>query len=111
MGHPKHQDHLVDAESLTEDEATTVSVTENEPAAEAPYEVIPPKRKKMPGIPLDNTGSVSPFYEWASSRDWEQEARRHPTLLIRRTLRSGQHIRFYGHVVVLGDVNPGAEIV
>ncbi len=28
-----------------------------------------------------------------------------------RTLRSGQVIRYAGHVVVIGDVNPGAEIV
>ena len=34
-----------------------------------------------------------------------------PTLLVRRTVRSGQRVRFNGHVVVLGDVNPGAEIV
>ncbi len=32
-------------------------------------------------------------------------------VLIRRTLRSGRVIRTPGHVVVLGDVNPGAEIV
>lgn len=31
-------------------------------------------------------------------------------LFIRRTLRSGFHIDHDGHVVVLGDVNPGAEI-
>jgi len=32
-------------------------------------------------------------------------------LFINRTLRSGTRIEFAGHVVVLGDVNPGAEIV
>src|SRR5512138_984788 len=32
-------------------------------------------------------------------------------LFINRTLRSGTRIEFSGHVVVLGDVNPGAEIV
>jgi len=32
-------------------------------------------------------------------------------LLLRRTLRSGQSIQHPGHVVVIGDVNPGAEIV
>lgn len=32
-------------------------------------------------------------------------------ILIRRTLRSGQHVRHDGSVVVMGDVNPGAEIV
>lgn len=34
-----------------------------------------------------------------------------PTLLLRRTLRSGQRVRYPGNVVVMGDVNPGAEIV
>lgn len=33
------------------------------------------------------------------------------SLVIKRTLRSGQGIHFPGNVVVLGDVNPGAEIV
>jgi septum site-determining protein MinC len=32
-------------------------------------------------------------------------------LFLDRTLRSGTRIEFGGHVVVLGDVNPGAEIV
>lgn len=33
------------------------------------------------------------------------------SLVIKRTLRSGQYIRFPGHIIVLGDVNPGAELV
>ena len=32
-------------------------------------------------------------------------------LFLHRTLRSGTRIEFLGHVVILGDVNPGAEIV
>jgi septum site-determining protein MinC len=32
-------------------------------------------------------------------------------ILIRRTLRSGNSIEFSGHVIVIGDVNPGAEII
>ncbi len=32
-------------------------------------------------------------------------------LLKQGTLRSGQSVRYPGHVVVIGDVNPGAEIV
>ncbi|MGC8839796.1 MAG: septum site-determining protein MinC [Anaerolineae bacterium] len=32
-------------------------------------------------------------------------------VLVCRTLRSGQALRHPGHVVVIGDVNPGAEIV
>jgi septum site-determining protein MinC len=32
-------------------------------------------------------------------------------VLVRRTLRSGNSLKYAGHVVVIGDVNPGAEIV
>lgn len=33
------------------------------------------------------------------------------SIVIKRTLRSGQSIHYPGNVIVLGDVNPGAEIV
>jgi len=33
-----------------------------------------------------------------------------PALIIRKTLRSGMLIKYPGHVVIDGDVNPGAEI-
>lgn len=32
------------------------------------------------------------------------------TILVQRTLRSGQSVRYSGNVVILGDVNPGAEV-
>lgn len=32
-------------------------------------------------------------------------------ILIQRTLRSGYRVSTHGHVVVIGDVNPGAEII
>jgi len=32
-------------------------------------------------------------------------------IMVRRTLRSGQTLRHPGHIVIVGDVNPGAEIV
>jgi len=32
-------------------------------------------------------------------------------LMRRRTLRSGQSLRHPGHIVVIGDVNPGAEVI
>lgn len=34
-----------------------------------------------------------------------------PAVLVHRTMRSGFKVVFKGHVVVLGDVNPGAEII
>ncbi len=33
-----------------------------------------------------------------------------PTLMVRRTLRSGQTVRYTGNVVIMGDVNPGATV-
>lgn len=32
-------------------------------------------------------------------------------VLVRRTLRSGYSLQYKGHVVVIGDVNPGSEII
>jgi septum site-determining protein MinC len=32
-------------------------------------------------------------------------------IVVRRTLRSGQPVRHAGHITVIGDVNPGAELV
>ncbi|MFM7469183.1 MAG: septum site-determining protein MinC [Vampirovibrionales bacterium] len=34
-----------------------------------------------------------------------------PTLMLKQTLRSGQSVSYPGHVVIMGDVNAGAEIV
>ncbi|NLF80353.1 MAG: septum site-determining protein MinC [Clostridia bacterium] len=42
---------------------------------------------------------------------WPASISNRPTMLYEKSLRSGQNINFDGNVVVLGDVNPGAEIV
>uniref|UniRef100_A0A7C2ICZ3 Septum site-determining protein MinC n=1 Tax=Ammonifex degensii TaxID=42838 RepID=A0A7C2ICZ3_9THEO len=34
----------------------------------------------------------------------------HRTILVQQTLRSGQSIFYAGNVIILGDVNPGAEV-
>lgn len=34
-----------------------------------------------------------------------------PGIVVRRTLRSGQAMRHAGHLILIGDVNPGAELV
>jgi septum site-determining protein MinC len=33
------------------------------------------------------------------------------TTLIKRTLRSGQKIKKSGNIVIIGDINPGAEVI
>lgn len=51
-------------------------------------------RRPLPVVPLDPT-----------------EPQLSEAVLWQRTLRSGQSIRHPGNVIVIGDVNPGAEIV
>lgn len=34
-----------------------------------------------------------------------------PAMIVKRTLRSGQSVNYKGDIVVLGDVNPGAEVI
>jgi septum site-determining protein MinC len=41
----------------------------------------------------------------------DPEEDRESAVLARLTLRSGRSVRHAGHVVILGDVNPGAELV
>jgi septum site-determining protein MinC len=47
----------------------------------------------------------------ADEEDREAAPEEYGAILVRRTLRSGQSLRYSGHVVVIGDVNPGAEII
>ena len=42
---------------------------------------------------------------------WKDSLSKKPTIMIQRTLRSGQNLHYDGNVVIMGDVNPGAEIV
>lgn len=51
--------------------------------------------------PLPDSGETAGGVEENSFEGW----------VVRRTLRSGQVLRYPGHIVVIGDVNPGAEVV
>lgn len=41
----------------------------------------------------------------------DPEVARDSAVLAHRTLRSGRSVRHTGHVIIIGDVNPGAEVV
>jgi septum site-determining protein MinC len=51
------------------------------------------------------TSAEGPFHNGNEHELWSEAA------IVRRTVRSGQSIRYPGHVVVYGDVNPGGEII
>lgn len=42
----------------------------------------------------------------AAEEGWSEE-----TLFVKRTIRSGQRISYDGNIVILGDINPGAEVI
>lgn len=44
------------------------------------------------------------------AQTWDEGIVEGSCLFVDRTLRSGQKVEYSGHVIVLGDVNPGAEI-
>jgi septum site-determining protein MinC len=44
-------------------------------------------------------------------REVDSEEPRQEAVYLRRTLRSGRSVRHTGHVIVVGDVNAGAEVV
>ena len=77
------------------------------------------------GLGLDVTPPARPpAAEPVEQRDWQAAVSGEPRdaaapldewpdagLVVRRTLRSGQSLRHPGSITVIGDVNPGAEIV
>jgi septum site-determining protein MinC len=66
-------------------------------------------------FPVQTTSFATPFpteaNESRETRDLRDLRASEDTLFLRRTVRSGQAIHHPSNVVVLGDVNPGAEIV
>ncbi|TEU14092.1 MAG: septum site-determining protein MinC [Anaerolineales bacterium] len=82
-------------------------------ATPRPEAASPPRREPLPGR---DEGPVLSGVEGQLETEVEDAALRLAQdtdlgVLVRRTLRSGQVVQHPGHVVVIGDVNPGAEII
>lgn len=56
-------------------------------------------------------GEIEEVVDYDEVKRNNKETEKLPTLYIHRTLRSGQSLSSEGNIVVIGDVNPGAEIV
>lgn len=68
----------------------------------------PGRAARSPGGGPGGEGRRPEGKEW----EWAVPApRAEPPLVLARTLRSGQAVYHRGDVVILGDVNPGAEVV
>lgn len=68
-------------------------------------------RQAAAGIGLETAPSLPQTPPPGSEQPEEAIADERTAILIRRTLRSGQSVHYPGHVVVIGDVNPGAEVI
>jgi len=75
---------------------------EPKPPLESPSEEAPP----VPVTPASRNSLGSVVGAHPNPSESEQEA----TLYIKRTLRSGQKAVYPGHIVLWGDLNPGAEL-
>ena len=54
---------------------------------------------------------TTPSHRQAPDREVNSEESGQEAVYVRRTLRSGRTVRHNGHVIVVGDVNAGAEVV
>jgi|LSQX01.1.fsa_nt_gb septum site-determining protein MinC len=66
------------------------------------------EERQRPRRAARRDGAARPLREEQSAMDEHAEER---SVLIKRTLRSGQSISFDGNVIIRGDVNPGAMVV
>lgn len=62
------------------------------------------------GLKVSLAAPAPPAVQAQIDSETDSEEVREAAVLVRRTLRSGRSVRHSGHVIVLGDVNPGAEI-
>jgi septum site-determining protein MinC len=72
-------------------------------------------RTRLPGetvglLPKEQSAAVAPSLDTAPPGSARPDLGEH-ALVVQRTLRSGQSIKYPGHVILVGDVNPGAEII
>ena len=82
----------------------------------AHYQMSVRPLEKVAEVVQETKTVTLPLEESSYETEAELQAQKDPresedTLFLRRTIRSGQAIHHTSNVVVLGDVNPGAEIV
>lgn len=87
-------------ESILLEQSGMVVESLEAPRQESPRESI--KESPVKERPIEPKPTLHEPSESAQSSD---------TLFVTGTLRSGKSVKHPGHVVVIGDVNPGAEIV
>ncbi len=109
---PTASDTVSDTVSSTAPVAAP-AVTREPGTGESPAAAIEPSIEpsiETPIAPQTAPPSEPEQPESAASQSAPSYGDEEPTLYLRRTLRSGQRVVFGGNVVLLGDLNPGAQI-
>lgn len=92
--------------SLTHKAQTTLTLNEISAALQADSSAMPV------ADPISYDINPKPEFTPAYKEEMDaEEADGLPTLLVKHTLRSGQVLRYQGHVVVIGDAHAGSEII
>ncbi|GAW91165.1 septum site-determining protein MinC [Calderihabitans maritimus] len=73
--------------------------------------LIPDDNIQMPQRTSPSSGIKHTSQAIPVSRGVLEEEMEQATMLVEHSVRSGQKVQFDGNVVILGDVNPGAEII
>lgn len=60
---------------------------------------------------VKNYNQVNKIYFTAKNKKEKKKKENPEAVIINRTLRSGQRLKHHSSVVIVGDVNPGAEVI
>lgn len=71
------------------------------------YGLIPNSKIKVPCIKTTQKREPKKVYPFP----YPSGVTNNPALLYKKSLRSGQSLNYPGHIVVIGNINPGAEII
>ncbi|NQW24507.1 MAG: septum site-determining protein MinC [SAR202 cluster bacterium] len=102
-------DFQIEAKAATVESSANTSGAQRQPPAH--NEIAVPE--SLPDLPADSISAVESVIQDLRSRQNKNGARsrnRTEALFIKSTFRSGESVHHPGDVVVLADVNPGAEI-
>ena len=102
-----------------ENQMETIDTPVVEPLEETKSEEVKEEVKKaeMPVVAVEDANKIEGEdiedidYNLDDLRKSLRETEKLPTLYIQRTLRSGQSISSDGNIVIIGDANPGSEII
>lgn len=85
---------------LSEHGANLWAVVSNSPTTEQTAQVLGLATRLSKPKPEPSARNASPEFHESDTG-----------ILVQRTLRSGMKLQYAGHITVIGDVNPGAEII